>query len=304
MIPLEPRPSRPRPRQRGLALVVVLWAAVLLALMAGAVTRTSRSDVAVARNVIEMQQIELAADAALTTALYGIVNTDQLVWRPDGAIYGWMIGDVAVRVQISDEMGRIDLNVAHPRLLQYFFMAVGVEPDLAQRLGDEIADFRDPDGEPSPLGAEDSDYAAAGRPLGAKDAPLSVIDEMSQVLDMTPEIFQRVRRDVTVYTRRGWPNAATASPLVRAATEGRLYEPEDASEDGAQPTAETPVLMRPGEAAEEAYSELLRVQAEARGPGGGAFSREAVVAIDYSRSPPFRFLLWRRGERLLFPDAD
>ena len=78
-------PKLPKPptwaRQRGLALIVVLWAAILLALLAGGVARLSRSDLNLARNLVESTKAELAADSALWTAVHMIVNGGPDAWR-------------------------------------------------------------------------------------------------------------------------------------------------------------------------------------------------------------------------------
>ncbi len=73
-------------RQRGLALIVVLWAAVLLALIAGGVARLSRADLNLARNLVEATKAELAADSALWTAVHAIVSGGPDAWPPDGTV--------------------------------------------------------------------------------------------------------------------------------------------------------------------------------------------------------------------------
>ena len=91
------RPQLPKPsslaRQRGLALIVVLWAAILLALLAGSVSRLSRSDLNLARNLVESTKAELAADSALWTTVGMIVNGGPKAWPPDGTVYAWRFGE-------------------------------------------------------------------------------------------------------------------------------------------------------------------------------------------------------------------
>ena len=89
-------------RQRGLALIVVLWVAVLLALIAGGVAKLSRGDLNLTRNLVESTRAELAADSALWTAVYVIVNDGPAAWPPDGAVYAWRFDGAEVRVPEAD----------------------------------------------------------------------------------------------------------------------------------------------------------------------------------------------------------
>jgi len=289
-------------RQRGLALVVVLWAAVLLALIAAGVTRVSRADLNLARNLAEGTQAELAADSALRTAIYTILNGGPQAWRIDGTVYAWRFGDAQVRVRVTDELGRIDINAASPDLLAALFVAAGVVPEDATRLAEAVAEFRNE-------GVEDADISGTGRiPRGAQTR-FALSDELQQVPGMSPALYSRIAGAITVYTGRPSPKIAAASPLVLAASQGREFvEPADGEDDPA--TGETPALGdRPtalGESAEPAkgFSGLIRIEAEARSAGGSYYAREAVIMLGGGKGgPAYRLRLWRRGERVLFPAA-
>ena len=96
--------------------------------------------------------------------------------------------------------------------------AVGSERAQAEQLAAAIVDWRDSD----PLtqangGAEDPDYAAAGRPYGAKDAPFETVAEVEQVLGMTPELFAALQPYLTVHGGSHPPNATYAPGPVLAA---------------------------------------------------------------------------------------
>lgn len=60
-------------RQRGLALVVVLWVLVLLALIAASFTYTTRTEVNLTRNLIEAARAEALADAGVNRAILGLL---------------------------------------------------------------------------------------------------------------------------------------------------------------------------------------------------------------------------------------
>jgi general secretion pathway protein K len=304
-------PPTPKPptwaRQRGLALIVVLWVAILLALLAGGVARLSRSDLNLARNLVEATKAELAADSALWTAVHIIVKGDPEAWRTDGTVYAWRFGEAEVRVRVTDELGRIDINAASPELLAALFVAAGTEPEEATGLADAVVEFRN-------QGLEDPEVPRTGRPSGDRVAAFALTDGLEQVPGMPPALQRRIADAITVYTGLAWPRSEVTSPLVLAATEGRMPtepvdEPADEPAEGASLTAtvEKPtlggspvVLDEPAEPA-SGFSDLIHIEAEALSDGGSYFAREAVIALESYEALPYRLRLWRRGTRVLFP---
>jgi len=305
-------PPMPKPpslaRQRGLALIVVLWAAVLLALIAGGVARLSRADLNLARNLVEATKAELAADSALWTAVYTIVNGGPAAWPPDGTVYAWRFGEAEVRVRVTDELGRIDINAASPELLAALFVAAGTEPEEATGLADAVVEFRN-------RGVEDPEILNTERLSAGPDAAFALTDGLAQVPGMPPELQNRIAAAITVYTGQARPRRGVTSPLVLAATEGSVLaedEPADEPADEANlpATVETPTLggspVVLGEPAESTRgsSRLIHIEAEALSDGGSHFSREAVIALERRGVRPYRLRLWRRGPRVLFPALD
>lgn len=298
----QPTPPFAKPpvwtRQRGLALVVVLWAAILLALIAGAVTRLSRADLNLARNLAEGAQAELAADSALRTAIYRIVNDGPQAWPPDGKVYAWRFGDAEVRVRVTDELGRIDINAAPAGLLAALFEAAGAEAENAASLAGAVVEYRE-----RIIEASGRSRAELRRqPV----VPFALTDGLMQVPGMTAELQRRVAGAITVYTGDAAPKSQSMPPLALAATEGRVPDQTEAPSADTEGN-ETPVLGDSpnllGEPAEPAQviSGLLHIEAEAVSAGGAHFAREAVVALEHSRDPSYSLRLWRRGVRELFP---
>jgi general secretion pathway protein K len=208
-----------RRNSRGVALLLVLWLVALFAALVGGFARTAqmeRLQGSVLRDGV------VAGEAARAGIEYAMVRVNagdrRLRWVPDGRDYDWHFGGADVRVRIVDEMGKVDLNATDPALLAALFKQVGVDPGQAMRIAGAIVDWRDADSLSQPSGgAEDDDYAAAGRPYGAKDAPFESIAEVEQVLGMTPAIYARVEPFLTVFSGNGMPDASYAAPTVLAA---------------------------------------------------------------------------------------
>lgn len=305
----------PRPAEnRGIALVVVLWTLLLLSLIAASFLALTRGEIGVTRNAVENARAEALADAGVHRAVLGLMRpVSGGGWRVDGTVYGWRFDGVEIRVAVTDEGGKIDLNAAPDNLLQGLFVSVEVAEDAAAALVDAIVDFRDTDDLRRLNGAEDREYEAAGLPHGAKNRPFESVEELRQVFGMTGALYDRVAPALTVYSRRRTPFRATSPPEVQAALAAMLgaapEEPEDP--DGrlepeeavpGESDAASVRILRQGPSQARSRVRVYTVHAEGRTVGGAVFVREAVVRMVRNPAEPFRFHAWRQGRRRLFDD--
>jgi general secretion pathway protein K len=272
--------------QRGIALVAVLWVVAIMALVAAVFMRETRTEIALTRNLAEDAKAEALAEAGVNRAILVLLGLDDsIAWRADGTPFAFEYGGGIVQVSMQDEGGKIDLNRAGDAVLQGLFTSLGVNQDAAQHLVDAIADFRDADGLKHVNGAEDAEYARAGLPYDAKDAPFAATEELLQVFGMTPEIYARVAPLVTVYSPRRDVNLATAPPAVLAAL-------PYLSPDRARSILEQ-------RAANQGANRRFRVLAvtvlvEATTAEGGRVTREVVLRRSGSGARPFDIVKWRR----------
>ena len=63
-------------RQRGIALIAVLWGLVLLAIIAASVTATSRTETRLAHNLVENAKAQALADAGIHRAVLGLLQPE------------------------------------------------------------------------------------------------------------------------------------------------------------------------------------------------------------------------------------
>jgi general secretion pathway protein K len=287
---------------RGIALISVLWIAGLLAIMAASFVSASRTEARLARNQLENAKAEALADAGVQRAALGLLELDpERAWRPDGRVYRFALGEGDVQVSIRDEDGKIDLNEASIELLAGLFAALDLEPEAAQTMAERIGDFRDPDGDAEPLGAEDPAYLAAGLQDGAADRPLVSDAELVRVLGMTPELYERVRPHVTVYAGSDGVDPTRATRTVLEALPGitpevvaRLLEVEP-GEDPLETIEDDAVLEQIDLYWLPSREAVFTVRAVGRTPGGGLFIREALIELDGSPERPFLVYVWRQG---------
>jgi general secretion pathway protein K len=197
----------------GIALVVVLWAIVLLSSMAVAISAIQRTDINLIANLLDSARARAHAQAGIYYAAsrVGVATLDGDLWEADGAAHDWRFDGVGLRLRIIDERSRIDLNQASPLLLEGLLRAVGIDEGLVPALRDAIIDWRDKDNVRQLDGAEDDDYAALDMAYGAKDDNFAAVDELQLVMGVTPEIFNALAPHLTVYS--GSPDVA---PLAAA----------------------------------------------------------------------------------------
>lgn len=119
-----------------------------------------------------------------------------------------------VRYGLVDEERKINVNGAPADILKVFFEVVAqTSSQDATDIADAIIDWRDEDNEPSDNGAESSYYQGLKDGYACKNAPFEVVEELTLVKGITPEIFDKIRHRVTVYGN-GRVNINTADALV------------------------------------------------------------------------------------------
>lgn len=215
----ENRAPHSRVRDRGAALLLVLW---LLALMTGIVAvfaLGARTEALQGRFLSRSTAARLAAEAGVELAALHLQGIDPAQrWVPDGRPNTFQFEGYQIEVAVLDESAKIDLNVATPDLLIGLMTAVGTDYDRARQVAGAIADFRDPDDLLTPEGgAEDPQYASAGLPYGAKDRPFESVSELRQVLGMDSTLYEQLRPHVTVYTGLARPSPTFATlPVLQA----------------------------------------------------------------------------------------
>ncbi len=210
-------------KARGAALLLVLWLVAMLTALVGSFALAARTEHLQGQVLARGVEAQALARAGLEYAIWRLTRDDRrLRWMADGREYRWEPGPLgpggAVSVRITDEQGKVDLNMADAELLSALLQAAGLARDEAAAIAAAILAWRDVDALTQPGGgAEDRDYAAAGRHYGAADAPFASVAELEQVLGMTPALYARIAPSLTVYSGRPVPDPAFAPATVLAA---------------------------------------------------------------------------------------
>jgi general secretion pathway protein K len=267
-------------RQRGFALLIVLWTLGFLALLGTQIIAAARSDTQLADNLKQEAVLEAAADGAVQNVTFQVLAAKDPRFQGFGAASEMRLGQTPILVRVENESDRVNLNTASAVLLRSLIVEVGSAPGLADRVAAAILDWRTPGANSRPNGAKASDYRAAGRDYGPPGTPFQSVGELEDVLGMTPDLFARIAPHLTVLTD-GDPDMSTRDPFVaRALTD--VAGVADASE-APQQTADS----------------LLRITVTAIGHGAARYSLVAVVSGAFqSASPRVNILLRERGTSL------
>lgn len=301
---------RQDPRQRGIVLVLALWAGALLGVIAASFAFGVRSDNASVVNAGARLQAGALAESAINRALLGLLGTHRSGrWQDYGRVYETPFEGGTLRARIQAETGKIDLNAAPDVLLQGVVEAAcdGLEgpPVDTVALTAALLDWRDADARVRPFGAEDPEYRAAGLDHGAGDRPFVSVDELSQVLGMSGRLLERLQSVVTVHTRSPRIDPMAASRLALLAVPGLDPGQIDAflserdrwlDQDPVRPGETTrPPMHLLAEARHHFSSTQTRVYtilAEGRTGDGVAAFRQAVVQTDSGSQHAYRLLAW------------
>lgn len=134
-------------RARGAALVLVLWLVVLLAGLIGAFAFTARVEALQGRTAERGGEAREHARAGVEYAVWRLLAPPGAGrWIADGRRYQWRFEGSQVDLRITDERGKVDLNLADPVLVERLLRVLGVEPARASALAAAIRARRQPGG--------------------------------------------------------------------------------------------------------------------------------------------------------------
>ena len=181
-------------RQRGYALVSVLWATALLSLIAAMLLMQARTASRIETNALSRAQAEAVADAAVSRAVLAILAARGAAPpRFAGAPLAFTFERADVEIRIQDEFGKVDLNAADETRLRALLREAGLPSDAAERLAARIVERR----------------ATNASGTGFRSA-----DELRLVSGMTQGLFERLRPALTVHSQSANIDPEVAPELV------------------------------------------------------------------------------------------
>ena len=272
------RPNSPAirrgPRQRGFALLIVLWSLGLLSLLIVGLATSARSATSVAGNVRGRAIVEAAADGAVQLAIFQLSGGR---WPLGGPLHRIVIGHATVDVAVAPQRDRINPNLSPPALLTSLFDRVGVDPAHALVLTRALIDWRTITPVSLAGGLKLERYQRAHLPYGPPGRPFTSVNEIGLVPGMSDDLLVRLQPYVSVY-QRGDGSEMANNPVG-----------SDMPTGGAVTTRGASLIDRTSQEA------IVRIRATAVLADGTQFMRDTIVRLVAQAKPgerSWRVLTW------------
>lgn len=280
--------------QRGFALVLVLWALIALAAIAVAAGATGRTEARLAANATDAARAGHLADAGIHFALNDLLASPPAP-DEDGVLrLTYDLEGQAIAVEVRDETGKVDINLAPEELLIAALHAAGTDGLDAERAAAAILDWRDRDDDRRRNGAEAFEYRAAGREDGPANADFATVSDLRRVLGIDADLLNRLAPYVTAHG-----GSASLDPVrtdfgllerIKGLDGLTLDRWRQARAAGEEPPSPPPALAR---LFAPSHGLAHTITATVELPGGIRFRREALVWLARQADRPYLILDWR-----------
>lgn len=234
--------------QKGIALLIILWVLTILMVIALSFSSMTRTETYSTLSFKEGAEKKFIAEAGIERAIMELfyriqnINMETIlegseVWKIDGTSYNGQIGEGNYSVRITDESGKVDINIitdANSDILRNLFKNLGIPEDEVNIIVDSILDWKDADDLLHLNGAEDDYYMSLPNPYKPKNANFDTLEEMIMVKGITQEMLygkgeQRGIIDfLTINSGRSQINLNAAPKEVLMAIPGMTPEIADA----------------------------------------------------------------------------
>jgi general secretion pathway protein K len=263
-------------RQRGFALLMVLWTMGMLALLVAQFTTTGRTETRVTANLRANAVAQAVADGALHEAVLRLLQGS---WVPDDRPRAIRVQDWVVEVRIENQASKLNPNLATVEAIQALLTRLAIDPGKASELARGIVDWRSSGAKSASGGSKISQYQAAGLPYAPAHKLFDSLEEVGQVLSMTPALMARIKPFLSVYQDS---DASAANDPSSPGNEA----PSTTDRDGWYLSSSGRVMV-------------VAIQATAAGAKGGRFTRRAVVRLRAEPSldqAPYQILTWETAQ--------
>jgi general secretion pathway protein K len=288
-------------RERGIALLLVIWMMALLSSVAMIAAGNARADLQIARNLLDAAQASSLADGGVWWMMARLAERDAvapgaILDNADGTPTRLSLDGRTIEVAVQDEGGKIDVNTADATLLANLCRVVGLGAG-AEAIAEDIVQYRE--------------RRSRDRSKAAPQPAFIVIEELRLVPGLDLDIYARLLPFVTVYTRDGRVNPRTAPREVIMALPGILplqaeaYLRDRARKELGAETAALPVsLASAAHYLSVSTPQIVTVTATTHGGGQVKSVREAVVELAATPDHPLHLIAWRIGPAVLPEGSD
>ncbi len=284
-------PAKKGAARAGFAILIVLWTLVLLSLIATHLAASGRSESRIAANLVANGKAESAADGLVYEALFRLLEAKDPTWAANGSAKTIKLTEsLTVVIRIIPESAKINPNNAPLELLIALLREIGVENAKSESIAAAILDWRETGDAPRKNGAKLSQYAAAGLNYGPPGAPFERLEELSEVLGITPEILQKLLPHLSLFNA-GQVDPQYADATIRAALkQAKRSSPAQSQQTAGTDPQNQETVETTGERGDP--TKTVTILSDATSRDGGHFTRRAVVRLVPNLDTKYMILAW------------
>ncbi len=234
-------------KNRASILIIALWSISLLTTMAVMLGFQVRQKLILVKRLDERDKVRLICEAGVRKAISQLISEPEAKYtslnqkwsnNPD-AFKEVAVGEGSFSVTcetssgetrsgLVDEEGKININKASAPVMARLFNFLGLDESEAGDLASAIVDWRGNSGQvssPDGGGGGDSYYRLLPAPYEAKNAHFQAMDELLLVKGVDENIFQKIRKYITIYgDGRVNINTATRPVLMAVGYSGNIAD--------------------------------------------------------------------------------
>ncbi|MGY2413087.1 general secretion pathway protein GspK [Pseudomonas pergaminensis] len=179
-------------RQRGAALILVLWIAVILGLLMVGVVTSLRLENRQSHYDVQLSSALLAAEAGVNMAVKMLLSDEDSLGA-DGGEHSFDLDGVRVTLSVRSEHGKLDLNFCQLEHFSSLLRFMGATAQQSASLTKQLSERR----------------------VTAK--PLRDLEELLDVTSISVDLYEQIQPYITLWSGRGVPDPVFAtSPLIQA----------------------------------------------------------------------------------------
>jgi general secretion pathway protein K len=258
-------------RSRGFALIIVLWTVVLLSFVMTHMVTAGRTEARIADNFVANADAETQADGAVVETIFRVIDSSNAHWDIGGGPYGLRLRQAKATITLASQAGKVNPNIASQQLLTALMTAVGAQPSQAASVARAMLDWRQTDdNDKNDAARKIAQYRSARLDYAPPGAPFESLDELQRVIGMTPDLYRRLKPNLSIYQTED-PDISMASPAVAKALRTLNMPPQPPNAD---------------------VTQVVSIVARVTTDRGGHFLRHAIVRIDPPESGTYGILAW------------
>jgi general secretion pathway protein K len=273
-------------------IIAVMWGVGLLAAVALSLNWNGNISNSLAHNTLEAAKVNAVVEASVNRAVVALYAPQpERRWKADGTSQLFEFDGIKIKVSIQDELGKIDLNQAEEAAFVNLLQSAGLDANSATNLADKIVDWRTATSLKHLNGAKETEYRASGSAFQPRNGQFQGVDELLLVLNMTPDLFQRIEPALTVYSARQFIDPQVAPREALLSLPGMTPDLIEATLATRQ--AQTvPIDGLPGGSMASLSGRAFTIRTEFRAING-TIRHEAVVRMTDNFDQPYWLLSWK-----------